>query len=179
MSSEPKETVLHKGNRFNVHLMQLEGRDGNTYEREVIRHPGAVVLVPMLDPDTVVLIENTRPTVNQTLLELPAGTMEWDEPPESTAVRELAEETGYRAESFTLLHEFYSAPGISDELMYLYVAEGLSSGQHAREAVENIENRVATREEIVRWIEQGRIRDGKTLIGLYAFLHSPKFQNNI
>ena len=86
MSSEPKETVLHKGNRFNVHLMQLEGRDGNTYEREVIRHPGAVVLVPMLDPDTVVLIENTRPTVNQTLLELPAGTMEWDEPPESLSL---------------------------------------------------------------------------------------------
>ena len=176
MPSNKNETVLLRGNRFNVHLMHLEGSDGKTYEREVIRHPGAVVLVPVLDCDHIVLIENSRPTVGETLLELPAGTMDWDETPEATAVRELAEETGYRAERFTLLHEFYSAPGISDELMYLYVAEGLTAGEHAREAVEEIENRIASRFEIIQWIQEGRIRDGKTLIGLYAFLHSPQFQ---
>jgi len=173
--SKQNETILLKGNRFDVHMMHLKGSDGKVYQREVIRHPGAVVLIPMLDEDTIVLIENTRPTVGEKLLELPAGTMEWNENPESTAKRELAEETGYRAETYTLLHQFYSAPGISDELMYLYAVKDLSPGDHNREAVERIENRIATRSEILRWIEEGKIRDGKTLIGLYAFLHSSKF----
>ncbi|MGB1926420.1 MAG: NUDIX hydrolase [Rubripirellula sp.] len=176
MTSNREETILLKGNRFDVHMMHLEGSDGKTYEREVIRHPGAVVLIPRLDPDTVVLIENTRPTVGETLLELPAGTMEWGEDPMATAQRELIEETGYRADRFTLLHQFYSAPGISDELMYLYIAEGLSPGEHQREAVEQIENRIATRSEMIQWIAEGKIRDGKTLIGLYAFLHSAELK---
>lgn len=176
MESNRNETVLLKGNRFDVHMMHLQGSDGKTYQREVIRHPGAVVLIPRLDADTVVLIENTRPTVGETLLELPAGTMEWNEDPKATAKRELIEETGYRADSFTLLHQFYSAPGISDELMYLYLADGLRPGDHQREAVEQIENRIASRTEIIEWISEGKIRDGKTLIGLYAFLHSSELR---
>ena len=110
--------------------------------------PGAVVLLPLLDPDTVVLIENHRPTVGETLLELPAGTREVDEAPEVTAARELAEETGYQAGKLTLIHEFFSAPGIGDELMHLYLAEDLTEGSHHREATEQIENRIASRREI-------------------------------
>ena len=172
MDSNQERLVL-QGARFNVHEMELLGRDGKTYRREVIRHPGAVVLLPLLDSETVVLIENQRPTVNETLLELPAGTREPGEPPEETAARELVEETGYRAGSLLPLHEFFSAPGICDELMHLYVARDLTSGQHQREATESIENRIATRQEIAQWISEGRIRDAKSLIGLYAFLYSP------
>ena len=175
MASKSQEKILHQGSRFNVHLMKLVGSDGETYEREVIRHPGAVVLIPILDDGRLVLIENNRPTVGETLLELPAGTMEWDEDPEDTAARELAEETGFRAKKFTLIHEFYSAPGISDELMYLYLAHGLTPGNHAREAVEDIENRIATKQEIKQWMEEGKIRDGKTLIGLYSLLSMTRF----
>ena len=91
------ERVVLQGARFNVHEMELLGSDGKTYRREVIHHPGAVVLLPLLDQDTVVLIENSRPSVGETLLELPAGTRESDEPPEQTAARELVEETGYHA----------------------------------------------------------------------------------
>ena len=109
----------------------------------------------------------------QLLLELPAGTREKDEPPETTAARELVEETGYSAKTLELVHEFYSAPGICDELMHLYVARDLTKGEHQREATEEIENRIATRSEITRWISEGRIRDAKTLVGLYAFLYSP------
>lgn len=174
MTKPPQdEPILLRGSRFDVHQMQLRGSDGKTYHREVIRHPGAVVLVPLLDRDTVVLIENQRPTVGQTLLELPAGTREPGEPPETTAARELVEETGYHAGSLTLIHEFYSAPGIGDELMFLYVARDLTEGDHQREATEEIENRIATRQEITQWLGEGRIRDAKTLVGLYAFLHSP------
>ena len=173
MKQPGEEPVLLQGARFNVHQMELIGSDGKTYQREVIRHPGAVVLLPLIDSDTVVLIENQRPTVGQLLLELPAGTREKDEPPETTAARELVEETGYSAKTLELVHEFYSAPGICDELMHLYVARDLTKGDHQREATEEIENRIATRSEITRWISEGRIRDAKTLVGLYAFLYSP------
>lgn len=173
MKKPVDEPVLLRGARFNVHEMQLVGSDGKTYKREVIRHPGAVVLLPLIDRDTVVLIENQRPSVDQLLLELPAGTREQDESPETTAARELVEETGYSAGSLTLIHEFYSAPGICDELMHLYVARDLTKGKHQREATEEIENRIASRDEITKWIAEGRIRDAKTLVGLYAFLYSP------
>ncbi len=172
-SSSVPEKQLLKGSRFDVHEMELTGRDGKTYLREVVRHPGAVVLLPLLDHDTVVLIENTRPTVGETLWELPAGTREPKEPADDTAARELVEETGYRAGSLTLLHQFYSAPGICDEWMQLYVARDLQEGQHAREATEQIQNRIATRRQVQNWIAAGKIRDAKTLIGLYAFLYSP------
>ena len=164
------ERLVLAGERFNVHRMELSGSDGKTYHREVIRHPGAVVLLPLLENDKVVLIENHRATVGETLLELPAGTREPEESPETTAARELIEETGYHAGQLQKIHEFYSAPGICDELMHLYVATDLTEGQHAREATEQIENRLASRQEIMRWISDGTIRDAKTLVGLYAFL---------
>lgn len=172
MDTNRERLVLH-GARFDVHELQLTGSDGKQYVREVIRHPGAVVLLPLLDENRVVLIENHRPTVGETLLELPAGTREPGEPAEQTAARELIEETGYHAGQLTMFHEFYSAPGICDELMHLFVARDLIPGQHQREATEQIENRIADRNEIVQLIAAGRIRDAKTLVGLYAFLYSP------
>ncbi|MCO8124518.1 NUDIX hydrolase [Stieleria sp. TO1_6] len=170
--SDPNEPLLLQGARFNVHRMTLTGDDGQQYQREVIRHPGAVVLLPILDDGRVVMIENTRPTVGETLLELPAGTREPNEDAAVTASRELIEETGYSASSFELMHQFYSAPGICDELMHLYRATGLVAGDPQREATEAIINRIATRQEIVQWIGSGKIRDAKTLVGLYAFLTS-------
>lgn len=171
------EHLVLAGSRFNVHSMELVGNDGKTYRREVIRHPGAVVLLPLLDRDHVVMIENQRPTVNQTLLELPAGTREPDEPAEATAARELIEETGYHAGKLELLHEFFSAPGICDERMFLYVASNLTLGEPDREAVEQITNRIASREEIADWVNSGQIQDAKTLVGLYAFLYSDRIRS--
>ncbi len=124
----------------------------------------------MIDADTIVMIENTWATVGETLLELPAGTREEGEPAEATAHRELIEETGYRAAEMTLLHEFYSAPGICDELMLLYVAKDLTAGDAEREATEQITNRIVTRSEVRQLIDDGKIRDAKSLVGLYAFL---------
>ena len=174
MPNLKSERLVLSGSRFNVHSMELIGDDGKTYCREVIRHPGAVVLLPLLDRDHVVMIENHRPTVAAKLLELPAGTREPNESAEATAARELIEETGYRAGKLELIHEFYSAPGICDELMHLYIARDLTLGEPDREAVEQITNRIASREEIAHWVRSGEIRDAKTLVGLYAFLYSDR-----
>ena len=171
---ENNERLILEGERFNVYQMELNGSDGKTYHREVIRHPGAVVLLPLVDPDTVVLIRNHRATVGETLLELPAGTREPDESPKQTAARELIEETGYRAGNLVDMCEFYSAPGICDELMHLFMATDLTAGEHAREAVEQIENQLVHRNEIHQLIADGGIRDAKTLVGLYAFLFSDR-----
>ena len=171
MDTDHEKLVL-RGARFNVHEMALVGSDGKAYRREVVRHPGGVVLLPLIDEDTVVLIKNTRPRVAETLLELPAGTREPSEPAQQTAARELIEETGYRAGNLQLLHEFYSAPGICDELMHLYIARDLTAGDAGRQATETIENQIASRYEISRWIGAGHIRDAKTLVGLSAFLYA-------
>jgi ADP-ribose pyrophosphatase len=164
------EKVLLRCSRFNVHAMEMTDRLGQRIVREVIRHPGAVVLLPRLDDGRIVMIENHRRSVGQTLLELPAGTIEPGEPPEQTAARELVEETGYHAGKLEKIHEFYSCPGICDELMHLYLASELTAGEPDREATEQIENRIVTSQEAAALIAAGKIRDAKTLVGLYALL---------
>ncbi|MCD0460861.1 NUDIX hydrolase [Roseiconus lacunae] len=169
--NDPEETTLLKGARFNVERLTLHGDDGKLYQREVVRHPGAVVLLPILDDGSVVMIDNTRPTVGETLLELPAGTREVGEAGHVTADRELIEETGYSAGKLELMLEFYSAPGISDELMLLFRASDLTAGEAQREATESIVNRIVAKEDIPALIRDGKIRDAKTLVGLYAYLN--------
>jgi len=167
------ENVLLQCSRFSIHALDVVDREGRIRTREVIRHPGAVVLLPVLNDGRIVMIENHRHSIGQMLLELPAGTIEIGEPPESTAKRELIEETGYHAANLEKIHEFYSCPGICDELMHLYLATGLTAGQPDREATEHIENRIVDRQEITAMIADGLIRDAKTLVGLYALLLRP------
>ena len=162
------ETVYH-GKRFNVDRISGIDSHGREHIREVLRHPGAVVLLPLLDDNHVVLIRNFRVAIGKTLLELPAGTVEPNEPHAQTAARELIEETGYRADKIELFHRFYPSPGVMDEQMLLYIAEGLTHGDPAREAGEEIENQIMSWGEIDSAIESGEIVDGKSLVGLLLF----------
>ena len=134
--------------------------------RQIIRHPGSVVIIPLVDEQHVCLIRNFRVSVGRTLIELPAGTREPGERAEATAARELAEETGYRARSLEPLTHFLPAPGILDEKMILYRAEGLSEGPPARETGEQIENLVVSWKEAMAMVADGEIEDAKTLVGL-------------
>lgn len=160
------ERLVFEGIRFNVHEIEIPADDGKTVTRHVARHPGAVVIVPILDHEHVVLIHNTRATVGKQLLELPAGTREIGEEADVTAERELIEETGYHAAKITKVLKFYASPGITDELMHLYIAQGLTAGDHAREAGETIENRITSWSEIETLLESGGFEDGKTIAGL-------------
>lgn len=168
VSSPP---ILLRCSRFDVVAIDLPGRDGQLHRREYISHPGAVVLLALVDADTVVCIENDRPAVGETLLELPAGTCEPGEPVLETAARELIEETGYSAGRLTSLFEFFSAPGLGNERMHLVVATDLIAGTQQLETTERITTRLIRRPEIRELVRTHQIRDAKTLIGLQAFLH--------
>jgi len=157
--------TLFDGLRFRVERICEVAGDRPRY-RDVVRHPGAAVVLPLVDTDHVCLIRNFRVAVGQTLIELPAGTLEPGEAPAETAQRELREETGYRAQSWTPLHTFYPSPGILDERMVLFLAQNLTAGEAAREDGEQIENLVASWSECDRLIRDGSICDAKTLVGL-------------
>ena len=158
--------LLLTASKFRVVRETIKTAGGKTKTREIVRHPGACVIVPLLDDGRVCLIRNWRIAVNQTLIELPAGTLEPPEPPEKTAERELIEETGYRAKQIRFLHAFFLSPGILDEKMHLYLATGLTEGQTARQEGEEIENWLVTWDEAIEMIFCGEIKDAKTIVGL-------------
>lgn len=160
---------LYEGRRFRVERVVQVTPDGTGHEREVIRHPGAVAVLPLLDDGRVCLIRNYRVAVDQTLYELPAGTLEPGEDPHETARRELAEETGYRAAAMEKLAEFYTTPGVLDEVMHLYLATGLTPGPTRLESGEDIQTWVVRWDEALAMARDGRIRDGKTLVGLLFY----------
>jgi ADP-ribose pyrophosphatase len=163
--NSPSETLLTTS-KFRVVRETVTTTGGKTKTREIVRHPGACVVVPLLEDGRVCLIRNWRIAVNQTLIELPAGTLEPAEPPEKTAQRELIEETGYRAKKIELLHAFFLSPGILDERMHLYLATGLTAGETAREEGEEIENWLVPWDEAIAMIFRCEIQDAKTIIGL-------------
>ena len=175
-SSRPDKQRLLTASRFTVDLVTQQLADGSTMSREVIKHPGAVVIVPVLDDGRICLIRNYRLSIDQELLELPAGTLEPPEPPIETARRELIEETGYRCKKLEPLCEFYMSPGILDEHMYCYLATGLTLGEPARERGEQISNFPVTIFELADLLRTGQIIDSKSLSALfyYAMLGTDK-----
>ena len=167
MSNEQR--VLFTGRRFSVVEETVRRPDGSEATCQYVRHPGSVAVLPIVDDEQIVLIQNRRLTVGETLVEVPAGTREPGEPPIETARRELAEETGYRAERLEELVSYYSSPGVLSEKIHIFVATGLTAGDHAREPNEEIENLVVTWTQALTMIEQGEICDGKTIVALLAY----------
>ncbi|MGB2985117.1 MAG: NUDIX hydrolase [Phycisphaerae bacterium] len=138
--------------------------------RDVVVHPGAVVILPILDDRHIVMIRNYRYIVESELWELPAGTREPDEEPIETARRELEEEAGYRAGKMVPLMEFYTSPGILTERMYAFVATDLISvGQNLRGS-ERIEVEAVDVADVRRRLLGGDFVDGKTIAVLGRYL---------
>jgi ADP-ribose pyrophosphatase len=163
--TETRETVF-QGVKFDVERRHVPTHDGGTAVREVVVHPGAVVVLPLLDDGRVVMIRNHRFAVGETLWELCAGTLEPGEEPIVTAARELIEETGYEAGRIEPLTVFYTSPGICDERMCAFVATDLSEVGQRLEATEQIEVARLARPEVMALAASGEIRDGKTLATL-------------
>lgn len=161
--------VLFNSQRFKVVRVRDLSLERAMPERDVIRHPGAVTILPLLPDQQVCLIRNRRLTVGQSLLELPAGTLEPGESPETTARRELIEETGFEAQQMEPLHSFYVSPGILDERIHVFVGRGLSDvGQHL-EPDERIVRQIVSLKQAVRWAYDGTIVDAKTIAALLIY----------
>jgi ADP-ribose pyrophosphatase len=161
--------VLLKTNRFRVEIRQYILHNGRTVAREVVVHPGAVVILPILGDDQIVMVRNVRHTVEKELLELPAGTREPGEEPIETARRELEEETGYRAEKLVPLAKFYTSPGITDELMHAFVATGLTHVGQDLDDSEEIAVEVCDFDAVRKLLATAGVHDAKTLavLGIY------------
>jgi ADP-ribose pyrophosphatase len=167
--------ILHSerpftGVRVNLRRDRLRDPAGREYVREVVEHPGAAVVVPLLPDGRVVLVRQYRYAVDAWLLELPAGTLEAGEDPRECAARELTEETGYRAGKIVPLGSVYPSPGVLTEEMHFFAARGLSPGECDRDPGEQMEVRVLEPREVRRRIREGGIRDGKTIVGLHLAL---------
>lgn len=164
------ERVVYEGHFFTVVVGTFEDPDGNIFEREIVRHPGAVTVVPLLDDGrTVLLVRQYRASIDELLLELPAGKLDVaGEAPEAAAARELEEEIGKRAGKLERLARVYNTPGFTDERGILYLATELSDGSAAPHGPEESHMTVeeVSLDDVPAMIDDGRISDGKTIIGL-------------
>ena len=164
--------VFH-GTRFDVHAVDVTKPDGSRWRREMVVHPGAVVVLPLLDErpgrEKVAMIRNKRFAVDQRLWELPAGTLEVGENPDQCGARELIEETGYKAAKFTKLTDFYTTPGICTERMWAYLAENLTHVGQELDESERITVEVVGLDRTMQMVKSGQIRDGKTIATLLYY----------
>jgi ADP-ribose pyrophosphatase len=164
-----EKQVIYRGKKLRLEVHHLEDEMEQRHQREVVAHPGAVVLLPWLDEQQILLIRNYRYAVGQILLELPAGTMNKDEDPINCAGRELLEETGYLAGRLRQLFAFYASPGISSERIYAYAAYDLEQSEPSLEAGEEIEVVPTPYAEALEMIRTGEIHDGKSIATLLWF----------
>ena len=163
------ERAVFDGFLLSVVEGTFEAPDGSRFERDIVRHPGAVAVVPLTDRGGVVLVRQYRGTVDRWILEIPAGTRDVDgEPPERTAARELAEEAGYAAEQLEFLAEILNTPGFCDEATSLYLATGLRPVPPEREGVEEryLEVVEVPLEGFDALVDEGAIVDAQTILGV-------------
>jgi ADP-ribose pyrophosphatase len=166
---EPIEEELLSTERFRVVRRREASPAGVICDRATIQHPGAVVILPLLNPDVVVLIRNYRVAVRQSLIEAPAGTLEPGEAPLETARRELAEETGFRAGRLEPLGEWLMSPGILNERMHVYLAGELVPGEVDLQPGESIDLLPMAWSDAIEMVRSGAIQDAKTVAALLYY----------
>jgi len=160
---------VYKGSIFGVRRDEVLEPTGVRTTREVITHPGSVVVMPVLPDGRIILIQQYRHAARQFLWELVAGRMDPGESVRQAAVRELIEETGYRAKRLRVFLDMFPTPGFLEERMYILLAEGLKLGEAEPEEDEKIVVRAFTRAELEKMIQQGVLHDAKSIAGLLYY----------
>ncbi len=161
--------ITYSGPRFDVYTTEVVKRDGGVKPRDVVVPPDAVVILPMIDLERVVMIRNDRFAAGRMLWELPAGTLETGEDPVSCASRELIEETGYRPGRLLKILAFYPTPGFCTEYHTVYLAEDLEYEGQNLDETENIIPEIMLLTDAVQMIRSGEIYDAKTIATLLYY----------
>jgi ADP-ribose pyrophosphatase len=162
--------TIYEGPVFGIRRDEVIEPSGVRTTREVITHPGSVVVLPVLPDGRILLIRQYRHATRQYLWELVAGRMDAGESPRKAAARELIEETGYRAKRFRIFLDVFPTPGFLEERMFILLAEGLTAGVAEPEDDEKIISRAYNRKQLEEMIRSGKLRDAKSIAGiLYYF----------
>jgi len=164
-----EKQVIFTGSKIRLELHHLENEEGDRIRREVVVHPGAVVILPILDDGRILLIRNRRYGIGQYLIELPAGTLEKGEDPMNCAGRELLEETGHLAGRLQALNSFFSSPGVMTEKLYVFAAYDLEQETTALDEGEEIEVMPTALDDAIQMIRDGQIQDAKTIATLLSY----------
>jgi ADP-ribose pyrophosphatase len=165
---------VYEGAAFKVAEVSLQTDDGRQVRRDVVEHPGAACVIPMLDEQTVLLVEQWRIGAKRGLWEIPAGTLGPGEDPMQCAARELQEETGYKAGNLEHLFVMFPSPGILDEKMHIFLATRLEKGQAQPEDDEDIQVKAFSFKELRIQLKANNIKDGKTIAALgYLMVFKP------
>lgn len=159
--------VAYEGHFLKVQRDTVRLPDGKQSKREYIRHPGAVVVLPLMDEGSVLLERQYRYPLQNVFIEFPAGKIDPDEDPLACAKRELIEETGYTAAEWQFVCTIHNAIAYSDEHLDIFIARGLTAGERKLDEGEFLETFTATIPEMLEWIRTGKITDVKTVIGAF------------
>jgi ADP-ribose pyrophosphatase len=160
---------IHEGRIINLREDTVTLPSGKKAKREIIEHKGAVCIVPISKEGKLIFVRQYRKPAEESLLEIPAGGLEIGEVPIDCAQRELMEECGLRAGSMMPLFECYLAPGYSTELMYGFLGENLTADAAEADEDEDVEVEEYTLDEALQLLDEGKIRDAKTICGLLAY----------
>jgi ADP-ribose pyrophosphatase len=158
-----KSSNIYTGKAFYVSQEEVELPSGSVVKRDIVRHPGAVVILPITSDGKLILVRQYRHAIGKTILEFPAGTLDPKELPLDCAKRELAEEVGQQAEEWQSLGTLYPAPGFCDEKQHLYLASKLSPFRLPGDEDEIIEVQSLSIDQVESAIVSGEIEDGKSI----------------
>lgn len=161
-----KSETVFQGKILEVRLDRVKLENGRTSNREVVLHPGAVGIIPFVSETEIVLVKQYRYPVREELLEIPAGKLDPGESAESCAIRELEEETGYKAKKLNYLGSIYTSPGFSSEIIHIYWAEQLDFTRANPDPDEILETLTIDFEKAVQMCLGNKIKDAKTVVAL-------------
>lgn len=174
-----REERKYTGNIINVDRVTVILPNGKEATRDVVRHPGAAVILPVTDDWKILMVEQYRKPCEMVSLELPAGKLDAGEPPEECARRELQEETGYIAGKLEKVLTIHSTPGFSDEVLHMFIATNLVPNKANPDEDEFISCKEYEIPELISMIEEGKITDAKTIIGVFLADRIRKGENKI